>query len=184
MPLEIYIRTSSPIEHTWVMPCSKSRRPCPFRDVWLNSFIHYQISTKKNWTWTGIQRLEVRGSNPGSGSNFFSRNMIILLYVHGTNCHFHHFSSSTPLFSSQNLLCIKFLKSYVLLPTVFTSVICPSMALWRRQFLFRICSIQLAFLPRISFRSLPLSPMCSRTSSLVTFSCVQVSEPYIAVFKI
>ena len=29
-------RTSSPIEHTRAMPCSRSRRPCPFRDVWLN----------------------------------------------------------------------------------------------------------------------------------------------------
>ena len=35
--LQLY-RTSSPIEHTRAMPCSKSRRPCPFRDVWLNSF--------------------------------------------------------------------------------------------------------------------------------------------------
>ena len=37
-------RTCSPIGHTRTMPCSKSRRPCPFRDVWLNSFIHMESS--------------------------------------------------------------------------------------------------------------------------------------------
>ena len=32
--------TLPPIEHTRAMPCSKRRRPFPFRDVWLNSLIN------------------------------------------------------------------------------------------------------------------------------------------------
>ena len=61
-------------------------------------------------------------------------------------------------------------KCVLILPNPFTSVICPSMASWRRQFLLRICPIQLAFLRRILFRSVLFSPIRSIISSLVTFS--------------
>ena len=72
-------------------------------------------------------------------------------YVRLLNCRLHLFRSSASSFSSQYLLL--FLKSskscVILLPTPFNSIICPSMASWRRQFLLRIWPIQLAFLRRI-----------------------------------
>ena len=76
-------------------------------------------------------------------------------YVRLINCRLHLFRSSASSFSSQYLLL--FLKSswscVLLLPTPFTSVICPSMASWRKQFLLRIWPIQLTFLRRLLFRS-------------------------------
>ena len=44
------------------------------------------------------------------------------------------------------------------------------MVSWIRQFCHRIWPTQLSVLRRILFRSVLLSPICSRTSSLVTFS--------------
>ena len=92
-------------------------------------------------------------------------------YVQLINCRLHLFRSSASSFSSQYLLlCLISPKSYVLLlPTPFTSVICSSMASWRKQFLLRIWPFQLAFLHRILFISVVFSPIRSRTSS-VTFS--------------
>ena len=82
------------------------------------------------------------------------------------------FQSSASSFSSQYLLLfLKSSRNCVLLPpTPFTSVICPSMPSWWRQFLLRIWPIQLAFLRRILFTSVLFSPIRSRTCSLVTFS--------------
>ena len=93
-------------------------------------------------------------------------------YVRLRNCSLHLFRSSASSFSSQYLLLfLKSSRSCVrLFPTPFTSVICTSMASWRRQFLLRIWLIQLAFLRRILFRSDLFSPIRSRTCSLVTFS--------------
>ena len=93
-------------------------------------------------------------------------------YVRLINCRLHIFLSSASSFSSQYLLL--FLKSsrscvLLLLLTHFTSVIFPSMASWRRQFLLKICQIKLAFLLRILFRSV-FSAVCSKISSLITFS--------------
>ena len=73
---------------------------------------------------------------------------VFLPYVRLINCRFHLFRFSASSFSSQCLLL--FLKSsrscvLLLLPTHFTSVICPPMASWRRQFLLRIWAIQLTF---------------------------------------
>ena len=93
-------------------------------------------------------------------------------YVRLINCRLHLFRSSAYSFSSQYLLLS--LKSsricVILLPTPLTSVIRPSMASCRRQFLLRIWPIQLAFLRRIFFRSVLFSPIRSRTCSLVTLS--------------
>jgi hypothetical protein len=93
-------------------------------------------------------------------------------YVRLINCSFHIFRSSASSFSSQYILL--FLKSWrccvLFPPTYFTSVICPSMASRRRQFLFRIWPIQLVFLWRILFRSVIFSPISSRTYSLDNFS--------------
>ena len=93
-------------------------------------------------------------------------------YVQLINYLLHLFQSSASFFSSQYLLL--FLKSsrscVLLLPTPFTSVICPSAASWIRQFLLRIWPIQLAFLRRILFNSVLFSPISSRTCSFVTFS--------------
>ena len=65
---------------------------------------------------------------------------VFLPYVRLINCRFLLFRSSASSFSSQYLLL--FLKSsgscVPLLPTPFTSIICPSMASRRRQFLLRI----------------------------------------------
>ena len=87
---------------------------------------------------------------------------------------FHLFRSSASSFSSQYLLL--FLKSsricllLLLLPTAFNSVICSSMASWKRQFLLRILPTQLAFLHRTFFRSVIYSYIHWRTGSLFTFS--------------
>ena len=90
-------------------------------------------------------------------------------YVQLINCRLHLFRSSASSFSSQYLLL--FLKSsrscVLLLPTPFTSVIRPSMASWKRQFLRRIWPNQLAFLRRILFRSVLFSHIKSRTCSSV-----------------
>ena len=61
-------------------------------------------------------------------------------YVQLINCRHHLFRSSASSFSAQYiLLFLKSCKTYVLLlPTPFTSVICTSMASWRRQFVLRI----------------------------------------------
>ena len=76
-------------------------------------------------------------------------------YVRLINCRLHLFRSSASSFSSQYLLlCLKSSRSCVCLllpPTPYTSVICPPMASWRRQFLLRIWPIQLAFLRGILF---------------------------------
>ena len=89
-----------------------------------------------------------------------SKDIWKILYVRLINCRLHLFRSSASSFSSQYLLFLKPSRSCVLLlPTPFTSVICPSMASWRRQFLLRIWPIQLAFLRRILFRSILFSPM-------------------------
>ena len=93
-------------------------------------------------------------------------------YVRLINCRLHLFRSSASSFTSQYLLL--FFKSSTssvpLLPIPFTSVISPSMASWRRQFLLRIWPIQLDFLRRILFISVLFSHIRSRTCSLVTFS--------------
>ena len=82
-------------------------------------------------------------------------------YVRLINCRLHLFRSSASSFSSQYLLL--FLKSsrscVLLLPTSFTSAICPS-----------IWPIQLTFLRRILFRSVLFSPIRPRTCSVVNFS--------------
>ena len=71
-----------------------------------------------------------------------------------------------PLVSNYFLLILKSSRTCVLLlPIPFTSVICSSMASWRRQFLLRIWPIQLAFLLRILFRSFLFSPIHSWKSS-------------------
>ena len=116
------------------------------------------------------------------------------------------FPSSAPSSSSQYLLL--FLESprscVVLLPTPFTSTICPSMTSCRRHFLLRIWSIQLAFLRK----SVLFYRIRSTNYSFVVFSDhfiftvllhhhiskdskyfrsnvlnVQVSEPYKAMLK-
>ena len=100
------------------------------------------------------------------------------LYISTVNSHpiiwccFHLFRPSASSFNSHYLLLfLKSSRSCVLLfPTPFTSIICLSMASWRRQFLVRIWPIHLAFLCRILFRSVLFSPIRSRTCSLVTFS--------------
>ena len=97
---------------------------------------------------------------------------------------FHLFGSSVSAFSSQYLLLfLKSSESSVLLPTPFTSVICPLMASWRRQFIFRIWSIHLAFLCRILFRSVLFSPVCSRTCLLVTFLPFYLLHSLLPYFK-
>ena len=81
------------------------------------------------------------------------------------------FLSLAPSLSSQYLrLFLKSSRSCVLhlLSTPFTSVICPSMASRRRQFLLNIWPIQLAVLCKILFRSALFSPIRSNTCSLVT----------------
>ena len=74
------------------------------------------------------------------------------LYVRLINCRFHLFRSSASFLSSQFLLL--FLKSSrscaLLLPTPFSSVICPSVTSWRRQFLLRIWLI-LGYYLEVSF---------------------------------
>ena len=93
-------------------------------------------------------------------------------YVWLINCRLHLFRSSASSFSSQYLLL--FLKSsrscVCILPPLFISIICPSMASWTGQFLLRIWPNQLAFQCKILFRSDVFSPIRSRTCSLVTFS--------------
>jgi hypothetical protein len=74
------------------------------------------------------------------------------------------------LFLKSSRGCVLLLLLLLLLPTPFTSVICPSMVPWRRQFLLIIWLFQLDLICRILFRSVHFSPICSRTSSLVTFS--------------
>ena len=76
--------------------------------------------------------------------------LLIILKI----CCFHLFRTSASSFSSQYLLL--FFKSssncvllLLLLPNPITSVICNSMASWRRQFLLRLWPIQLAFLCRV-----------------------------------
>ena len=97
---------------------------------------------------------------------------IVLPYVRLINCHLHLFRSSASSFSSQYLLL--FLRSsrscVLVLPTPFTSVLCPSMASRRRQFLLTIWPIQLAFLLTILFIIILFSPIRSINDSLVTFS--------------
>ena len=64
-------------------------------------------------------------------------------------------SSFRSAYSISSLYLLKFLKSSsssVLLPISVTSVIRPSMKLWRKQFRVRICPFQLAFVRRILFR--------------------------------
>ena len=99
------------------------------------------------------------------------------IYVRLINCRLHIFRSSASSFSSQYLLL--FLKSsrscVLLLFTPFTSVICPSMTSWRRQFLLRVWAILLDFLRMILFRSVLFFPIRSRTCSLVTFICWYLS---------
>ena len=129
-------------------------------------------------------------------------------YVWLIKCRFHLFRSSASSFSSQYLLLFpNSSRNWVLLiPIHFTSVICPSLASWRRQFLLRIWRIQLTFLRSILFKSVPFSSTYSTFCSLVTFSghfifsillqhhisklseyfsfnflSVQVSEPYKAM---
>ena len=87
--------------------------------------------------------------------------LVFLPYVRLINCRFHLFRYSASPFSSQYLLFFKSSRSCVLLflPTPFTSVIWPSMASWRRQFLLRIW-----------LKSVLFYPIHSRTSSLVSFS--------------
>ena len=86
----------------------------------------------------------------------------IFPYVRLIYCRFHLFQSSASSSSSQYLfLFLKSSRSCVLLPTPFSSVICPSMTSWRRQ---------LAFLHRILIRSVLFFPIRSRTCSLVNFS--------------
>ena len=86
------------------------------------------------------------------------------------NSSFHFFPSLAFSFSSQYLLL--FLKSsrscVLLIPTPFTSAICPSTESWILQFLLRIWPTQLTFLRWILFRSDLFSPKCLRTYSLVT----------------
>ena len=94
-------------------------------------------------------------------------------FLRVTNCQFHLSLSSVSSINSKYLLL--FLKSsmscVLILPTPFKSVISPSIASWRRQFLLRICPTQLALLLRILFRSLLNSSAHTRTSSsLVIFS--------------
>ena len=87
-------------------------------------------------------------------SKFKDLRNICISYVRLINHCFHLFRYLASSFSSQHLLFLKSSRSCVLLlPTPFTSIICPSVASWRRQFLFRIWSIQLTFLHRILFRS-------------------------------
>ena len=84
---------------------------------------------------------------------------------------FPSFRSLASSFSSQYLLLfLNSSRSCVLLPTPFTSVICPSMASRRRQFLLRIWPNQLAFLRWILFIGVLFSPTRSITCSLVTYS--------------
>ena len=98
-------------------------------------------------------------------------NLYSFLYVWLINYRFNLLRSSVSSFSSQYLLLfLKSLRSCVLLPTFFTSFICPSIESWSRQFLLRIWPIQLTFLGRILFRSVLFSPIYSRTSSLITFT--------------
>ena len=86
------------------------------------------------------------------------------------NCRLHLFLSSASSFSSQYLLL--FLKSsrscVLLLPTPFISVICPSMASWRRQFLLRIWPCN--WLSYAGYYLEASSSVHSRSCSLVTFS--------------
>ena len=92
------------------------------------------------------------------------------------NCRFHLFRSSASSFNSKYLLLfLKLSRSCIPpLPTPLTSVICPSMASWRRQFL-RIWSIQLAFLRKILFRIFLFSPIRTRTS---LYTLTILSSPF------
>ena len=96
----------------------------------------------------------------------------ILPYVRLIHWRLHLFQSFSCFISSQYLLL--FLKSsrgcIHLFPTPFSSVICPSMAPWRRQFLLKIWPIQLSFQRKIWFRSALSFPKRSRTCSLATYS--------------
>ena len=61
-------------------------------------------------------------------------------------------SSASSIISLYLLMFLKSSRSCVLfLPTHFTSVICPSMAPWIRQFLRSKCPIHFAFLSRILY---------------------------------
>ena len=82
---------------------------------------------------------------------------------------FHLSRSSASSFSPQYLLLLLTSRSSVLLllPTPFTSVICPSMASWRKQFLLKMRPIQLAFLSRILLKNVLFSPISSRSRQLL-----------------
>ena len=81
----------------------------------------------------------------------------------------HPFRCSASSFNSHYLLLfLKSSRSCVVLPTPFTSVICPSMASWRRQFLLRMTD-PIGFSTKDIICVL-FSPIRSRTCSLVTFS--------------
>ena len=83
-------------------------------------------------------------------------------YVQLINCCLHLFRSWASSFNSQYLLLfLKSFRSCVLLPTPFTSVICPSVKSWRRQFLLRMWPTQMAFLRRILSRNVLFSPIHS-----------------------
>ena len=89
----------------------------------------------------------------------------------------HLFRSSSSSFSSQDLLL--FLKSSescaLLLTTPFTSVIWPSIASWRRQFLLGIWTIQLVFLRMVLFISVLFSPILTLFINILMsyiFSCI------------
>ena len=99
-------------------------------------------------------------------------------YVWLINCRLRLFRSSASSFSSLYLLL--FLKQIeAVLPTPFTSVICPSMALWRRQFIFEIWQIQLDFLRRILFRSVIFSPIWPRLFSIIIVNNFLDLFPYV-----
>ena len=96
----------------------------------------------------------------------------ILLYVCVINCCFQLIRSSTFSFISQypHLLLKLSISCDLLLPTPFTSIICPSMAWWRRQFILRIRKKQWTFLSSILFINVFFSTNNLGTSSLVNFS--------------
>ena len=91
------------------------------------------------------------------------------------NCYFRPFSKFTfLLWFPIYLFFFKSPRSCVLLHIPFTSVMCPTVALWRRKFILRIWPIQLALLHRILFRSVLLSP---NTFNYLFISCFL--RPYI-----
>ena len=93
---------------------------------------------------------------------------------------FPSFRFSASSFSSQYLLL--FLKSsrncvvVLLLPTPFTSVVYPSVASWRKQFLLRIWPIQLVFRLRVLFRSVLFSPIGLLVHKLLSLAIL--SSPF------